>query len=101
MLKAKNQEEQIAVAKKSDLYKQGDAKQSTSVKITISDAERDFAAARSQLLSLSQDAVETAKAGAEEVLSNHLDRILDLQGAAIRTKTRLYDLYALIMKDGE
>jgi hypothetical protein len=47
--KAQNSEEQIAVIKSSDLYKRGYAKQSTAVKITVSDAERDFAGAESEL----------------------------------------------------
>jgi len=44
-----NSEEEIAIVKNSDLYKRGYAKQSTAVKITVSDAERDFAVAESEL----------------------------------------------------
>jgi hypothetical protein len=99
--KAQNSEEQIAVIKSSDLYKRGYAKQSTAVKITVSDAERDFAGAESKLRmeqSLPQDLIRGA--GLEE-MNKHVTRTIDLMGALADAKQRLFDLYALIMKDGE
>jgi len=101
MQKAKNSQEQIAAIKNSELYKRGYAKQSTSVKITVADAERDFAGAESELRveeSLPKDLIEGA--GLEE-RKKHLDRWIALMGALGDTKQRLFDLYVLIMKDGE
>ena len=97
----KNSEEQIALIKDSDLYKRGYAKQSTAVKITVSDAERNFAGAESEWRiehSVSWDLIQGA--GLEE-MQKHLDRRIALMGALGDTKQRLFDLYALIMKDGE
>jgi hypothetical protein len=98
---AQNSEEQIAVIKNSDLYKRGYAKQSTAVKITVSDAERDFAGAESELRreeSLPRDLIEGAGLAAME---KHVNSLINLMGAVANTKQRLFDLYALIMKDGE
>jgi hypothetical protein len=72
MQRARNSKEQITVLKNSDLYKRGYAKQSTAVKVTISDAERDFDGAESELqveLSLPKDLI--AAAGLEEI-NKHL-----------------------------
>jgi hypothetical protein len=47
---------------------------------------------------LPKDLIEGA--GLEE-MKKHLDRWIALMGALGDTKQRLFDLYALIMKDGE
>lgn len=94
---AQNQEEQIAVVKNSDLFKRGYAKQSTAVKITVSDAEREFADAESELRH-----EESLPQGLTlEAMDKHVTRLIDLMGAFAYAKQRLFDLYALIMKDGE
>ena len=52
--------------------------------------------------SFSKGEMELANAGGgPERLGKHVDRLIDLMGALARAKTRLFDLYALIMKDGE
>jgi hypothetical protein len=101
MQKAQNSEEQIAVIKNTDLYKRGYAKQSTAVKITVSDAERDFAYAHSGLqreLALPVNLI--AQAGLEEI-QKHQTLLTDLMTDEARARNRLFELYALIMKDGE
>jgi len=98
---AQDQEWQIAIVKNSELYKRGYAKQSTAVKITVSDAERDFADVASELRreeSLPHGLIE--QAGVES-LDKHVTHLIDLMGALAHAKQRLFDLYALIMKDGE
>lgn len=101
MQKAQNSEEQIAVIKNSDLYKRGSAKQSTAVKITVSDAERDFAGAESELRRVQSLPWDSIKGAGLEAMDKHVTRQIDLLGAMANAKQRLSDLYALIMKDGE
>ena len=99
--KAQNSEEQIAVIKNSDLYKRGYAKQSTTVKITVSDAERDFAGAESELRRVQSLPWDLLQGAGLQAMDKHVTRQIELLGAMANAKQRLFDLYALIMKDGE
>jgi len=97
----KNTEDQIAIIKNSELYKRGYAKQSTAVKITVSDAERDLAGVESELRREESLPWNLIKGAGLEAMDKHVTRQIDLLGAMGNAKQRLFDLYALIMKDGE
>jgi len=78
MQKAQTSEEQIAVIKNSDLYKRGYAKQSTTVKITVADAERTFAGAESALQQELSLPVTTGLSS--EYYDNAISRLQDFGG---------------------
>jgi len=101
MQKTLNSEDEIAIIKNSELYKRGYAKQSTAVKITVSDAERDLAGVESELRREESLPWNLIKGAGLEAMDKHVTRQIDLLGAMGNAKQRLFDLYALIMKDGE
>ena len=101
MQKTLNSEDEIAAIKNSELYKRGYAKQSTAVKITVSDAERDLAGVESELRREESLPWNLIKGAGLEAMDKHVTRQIDLLGAMGNAKQRLFDLYALIMKDGE
>src|SRR4030095_12709204 len=80
-------EEQIALVENSDLYQRGYVKQSIATQSAVSDAKRALANLGIQL--------STAQAGDDD------NRIVDLLVAELNARNRLFDMYALIMKDGE
>jgi hypothetical protein len=83
---ADTREEQIALVENSDLYKRGYVKQSIATKSTVDDAKRALAHLGIQL--------SAAQAGGDN------NRIVDLLVAELNARNRLFDMYALIMKDG-
>jgi len=84
---AQTYEEQVALVENSDLYQHGYAKQSIATKTAVADAKRALANLGTQL--------NAAQAGGDN------NRIVDLLVAELNARNRLFDMYALIMKDGE
>ncbi len=71
------------------------------MKITVSDAERDLAGVESELRREESLPWNLIKGAGLEAMDKHVTRQIDLLGAMGNAKQRLFDLYALIMKDGE
>ena len=84
---AQTYEEQVALVENSNLYQRGYAKQSIATKMAVADAKRALANLGTQL--------NAAQAGGDN------NRIVDLLVAELNARNRLFDMYALIMKDGE
>ena len=83
---ADTREEQIALVENSDLYQRGYVKQSIATKNAVADAKRALANFGIQL--------SAAQAGGDN------NRIVDLLVFELNARNRLFDMYALIMKDG-
>ena len=87
MRTAHTREEQIALVENSDLYQRGYLKQSIATKDAVADAKRTLANWGIKL--------SAAQAGDDN------NRKVELLVDELNARNRLFDMYALIMKDGE